>query len=120
MLRAVIFSIAFVAAAFAADLQVKVLDPQSAAVAGAQVSLLQPGSTVILAAQTTSAEGVASLRTPASGSYQLRILAPGFAEETVDVPSQAGVITVRLRVAIASETVVVSATRSPVPGEDSG
>jgi vitamin B12 transporter len=120
VLRVVVFFFACAAAAFADDLQVKVIDPQSAAVAGAQVSLLQPGGTIILTAQTTSAEGFATLRTPGPGTYELRILAPGFAEEVSDAPAQAGAITVRLRVAIASETVVVSATRSPVLGEDSG
>ncbi|MGA8762064.1 MAG: TonB-dependent receptor plug domain-containing protein, partial [Candidatus Sulfotelmatobacter sp.] len=120
VLGAVVFFLAFAAAAVAAELQVKVIDPQSAAVAGAHVSLLQRGGTVILDTRVTSAEGLAILRTPGSGPYQLRILAPGFAEEVVDAPSRAGVITVRLRVAITSETVIVSATRNPVPGEESG
>ncbi len=119
-LRAIVFSLAFVAAAFAADLQVKVVDPQSAAVAGAQVFLLQPGGTTILATETTSAEGLAILRAPGSGPYRLRILAPGFAEQAADAPSPTSSITVQLRLATASETVVVSATGSPVPGEDSG
>jgi len=120
VVRAVVFSLAFATAVFAAEFQVKVVDPQSAAVAGAQVTLLRPGGTVILATQATSAEGLAVLGTPGPGPYQLRVLAPGFAEEIADAPLQSGVITVRLRLATASETVVVSATRNPVPGEDSG
>jgi vitamin B12 transporter len=118
--RALAFSFAFVVAAFATDLQVKVLDPQSAAVAGAQVSLLAPSGTVILVTQTTSAEGLALLRTPGAGSYRLRVLAPGFAEEFADVSSKSDTITVHLHLALASETVIVSATGTPVPGEDSG
>ena len=51
--------------------------------------------------------------------YQVQVLAPGFAAETVDVSSQAE-ITVNLQLATASETVVVSATRTPVPGEAAG
>lgn len=104
--------------AFAADLTVKVLDPHSAAVSGAQVQLLQPGSTRLAATQTTSAEGVCVFHTAASGPYQVRILAPGFAAETTKM--SAGELTVTLHLATAAETVVVTGTRTPVPGEDAG
>ena len=106
-------------AASAADLKVKLLDPQSAAVAGAQVSLLHPGQQTILATQTTSAEGVTKFHTDSAAPFQVKVLAPGFAEETVDVSTQFDV-TINLHVAPASETIVVSATRTPVPGEASG
>lgn len=109
-----------VTAAFAAELKVKVIDPQSAAVAGARVSLLPPSGSAVLGTQNTSAEGLAVLRTPGPGHYRIKVLAPGFAEELSDAPSQADAITVRLHLAVTSETVVVSATRNPVPGEDSG
>ncbi len=107
------------AAASAADLKVKVVDPQSAAVAGVQVSLMRFNESKALAVQTTSAEGAATFRLPGSGPYQIQVLAPGFASETVDVSSKTE-ITVALHVAIAAETVVVSATRTPVPGEAAG
>ena len=58
-------------------------------------------------------------RAPDEGPYQIQVLAPGFAAETIDVSSQAE-ITVRLRLATASETVVVSATRTPVPSQAAG
>src|SRR5271156_480282 len=109
-----------VAVASAAELNVKVIDPQSAAVAGAQVSLLQSGGTNILGTQNTSAEGLAVLRTSGPGPYRIKVLAPGFAAEFADAPSHGDDITVRLRLAVTSETVVVSATRNPMPGEDSG
>jgi len=109
-----------VTAASAAELKIKVIDPRSAAVAGAQVSLLQAGGTVVLGTQNTSAEGLAVLHTSGPGPYRVEVLAPGFAEEFADAPSQGDAITVRLRLAVASETVVVSATRSPATGEDSG
>ena len=109
-----------VTAASAAELKIKVIDPRSAAVAGAQVSLLQAGGTVVLGTQNTSAEGLAILYTSGPGPYRVEVLAPGFAEEFADAPSQGDAITVRLRLAVASETVVVSATRSPATGEDSG
>ena len=118
--RAVFIFLAVVSAAFAADLKVKVLDPQSAAVAGANVSLTRVGQTRILATQTTTAEGVATFREPATESYQVKILAPGFAPETLEVAPQQTEITVTLRLAPTSETVVVSATRTPVEGETSG
>jgi vitamin B12 transporter len=105
----------FSAAAWAADFKVKVLDPQSVAVARAQVLLIGNGGRV-LASQTTSAVGMATLS--GDGGERIRVLAPGFALETVSA-SEAE-ITIQLRLATASETVVVSATRTPVPGEAAG
>ncbi len=107
------------AAASAADFKVKVVDPQSAAVAGAQVSLLRENDAKVLATQTTSAEGAATFRVLDAGPYQIQVLAPGFAADIVDVSSQTEV-TVSLRLATASETVMVTATRTPVPGEAAG
>jgi len=114
-------------AASAADLKVKVVDPQGAAVAGAQVSLLQAHDGKVLATEVTSAEGAAVLRLTGGEHYQVQVLAPGFAAETVEVsPASASSsspqaeITVNLRMATASETVVVSATRTPVAGEAAG
>jgi vitamin B12 transporter len=104
--------------AWAAELKIKVVDPESAAVAGAQVELYASDSKKVIAFQDTGADGTASFRLGA-GRYEVRVLALGFAAETVDVPSESD-LTVRLRLAPASETVVVSATRTPVPGEDSG
>jgi vitamin B12 transporter len=106
-------------AASAADLTVKVVDPQSAAVAGAQVSLLRESDGKVLATQATSAVGAATFRVPDAGPYQIQVLAPGFAADTFNVSSQT-VITVSLRLATESETVMVTATRTPVPGEAAG
>ena len=103
----------------AADLTVTVIDPQSAAVAGAQVSLVRAGTSTVLATQNTSGEGVTTFRRAATGPFRIQVLAPGFAVETVDVSSQAE-ITIKLRLASASETVVVSATRTPVSSEEAG
>ncbi|MGA2100651.1 MAG: TonB-dependent receptor [Candidatus Sulfotelmatobacter sp.] len=115
-----IFLIFFLSAvALAADLKVKVLDPSSAAVSGAQVLLVRVSDTKILSTQITSAEGHAVFHLPDAGSYQIKVLAPGFAAENVDVSSQAE-LTIRLRLAPASETVVVSATRTPAPGVAAG
>jgi vitamin B12 transporter len=107
------------AAASAADLKIKVVDPQSAAVAGAQVSLIDGNDGKVLTTESTSAEGAATVHMPGAGPYQMQVLAPGFAAATVDVSSQAEV-TVKLRLATASETVVVTGMRSPVPEQAAG
>jgi outer membrane cobalamin receptor len=105
--------------AFGAELKIKVIDPQSAAVAGAQVSLMSPGQDKVLATERTSAEGVAVLRTTEAGPYRVQVLAPGFAAETAAVSTETE-LTVNLHLATASETVVVSATRSPVIEQAAG
>jgi vitamin B12 transporter len=110
-------------AAAAADLKVKVVDPQGAVVSGAQVSLLRASESKVLVTQSTSAEGTAILHLPDAGRYQIRVLAPGFAAETVDAStssSSQAEVTVNLRLATAAETVVVSATGTPVVGEAAG
>ena len=122
VLAGLFFVVLLGAAASAADLKVKVVDPQSAALAAAQVNLMPASGGKILATQNTSAEGAALFRMPTgavSADYKVQVLAPGFAAETVSVASQAE-ITVRLRLATAAETVVVSATRTPVAGEATG
>jgi outer membrane cobalamin receptor len=122
VVSAVFLALVFSLAAAAADLKIKVVDPQSAAVAGAQVSLVCPGGEVesLLATRNTAADGTATLMTKAGWrGCRIQVLAPGFAAETVEVSSQTE-ITVNLRLATAAETVVVSATRTPVPGEAAG
>jgi vitamin B12 transporter len=111
----------FSAAASAADLKVKVVDPRAATVPGAQVSLLSNASDKPVKVATSSAEGMVSFGEVPGGSYQIEVLAAGFAPQTVAVTeSHAEVITVELKVAMATETVVVSATKSPLSAEESG
>jgi len=105
------------AAASAAEITVKVVDPQSAAVGGALVELSQSGEAVV-AVGVTSAEGVAVFHDVPGTGLQARVLAPGFAAEVVNVSS--GETMVQLHLAAAPETVVVTATRTPVPVEESG
>ena len=112
------------AAASAADLKVKVIDPQSAAVSGAQVSLSSKGTATPLKILTTSAEGIVSFELKpgeqSSGSYQIQVLAPGFAPQTEDLTTHSDLITIQLHLATASETVVVTATRTPALAEETG
>ncbi|HKV78387.1 MAG TPA: TonB-dependent receptor [Candidatus Sulfotelmatobacter sp.] len=117
---AVFFTLLLSAAALAADLTVKVVDPQSAAVSGAQVSLLcGVENKTVIATQMTSAEGTATLPIKRNEPCQVRVLAPGFAEDFAAVPTEPQ-LKIVLRLAVSSQTVVVTATRTPVPGEAAG
>ena len=71
--------ICLLAAASAAEIKIKVVDPQSAVVAGAQVQLTRQDSTTPAAVGTTSAEGVVVFRAVEKSSYHAQVLAPGFA-----------------------------------------
>jgi outer membrane cobalamin receptor len=109
--------------AFASDLTVRVVDPQSAAVAGARVELFLKPSRRPVAVDTTSAQGVAHFSQIPGTEFQIHVLAPGFKEQWQDVLSdsrEGSPITVPLELAVASETVVVSATRTPVPSDEAG
>jgi outer membrane cobalamin receptor len=109
------------ASVLAADLKIKIVDPHSAAVAGAQVSVFPADSATPVAVLTSSSEGAVSLGGLSDGRYRVQVLAPGFAPQTVDVPAiTTSVFTVNLTVAGASEIVVVTATRTPVPEQESG
>ena len=113
------FSLLFSAAAFAADLTIKIADPQSAAVSGAQVSLLcGMENKNVIATETTSADGTVTLPRH-DEPCQIRILAPGFAQDLLPVPGEPN-LTVALHIATSTQTVVVTATRTPTSGEESG
>jgi outer membrane cobalamin receptor len=112
--------ICLLAAASAAEIKIKVVDPQSAVVAGAQVVLLLRGSTTPAAVGITSGEGLVVFREVQSEPYQVRVLVPGFAAKTAGVTPSAEMVTVELGLAPAAESVVVTATRSPVLTEAAG
>jgi len=118
-MRVVLALLFFSIAASASDLTVKVIDPRSAPVAGAQVSVIETNQAKVVATAASSAEGRVTFRLPDTGPYEIRVLAPGFAAETVSITSQQE-LTVSLHLAPASETVVVTATGTPVAGESSG
>src|ERR1700688_1241142 len=103
-----------------AEIKIKVVDPQDAAVAGAQVLLLAPGRSAPAFVQTTAAVGLAFFSDAAPHSYRVQVLAPGFAAQTVDIPSSAEATTIKLPLTAAAETVFVPATRTPVPSQDAG
>src|SRR4030081_795450 len=120
VLRVVFFIIALVTAASAAELKVKVVDPQSAAVPGAQVLLLKHNGAAQHTA-TSAGDGTVSFDNVPAGEYQVQILAPGFARLTLSLTApHADPITAQLQLAPATEVVVVTATRTPVPAAESG
>lgn len=106
--------------ALASELTVKVVDPQSASVPGAQVELFAQDSNRSAAVQTTSGQGIAHFRDVPSGDLRVHVLASGFAEQWTLVSGSAAEVTVPLQLVIQTETVVVTATRTPVPGDQSG
>jgi len=106
-------------AAWAADITIKVVDPQSAVVPGASVLLQRSGTATPVAVQSTSGNGTVRFSGLAGGSYEVRVLAPGFAPLIARANSP-GEVTLQLRIATATQNVVVSATRTPVPGEETG
>ena len=107
------------AAASASEIKIKVVDPQAAAVFGAQVQIFRVDSRAPVAIGETSVEGEVTFKNISAGGYRAEVSAQGFARETADVAPGAAT-TVQLRLASASETVVVTATRTQLPAESSG
>jgi vitamin B12 transporter len=110
----------FTCSSFAGELKVRVIDPQSAVVAGAQLILFRSRRSAPLDLGATSADGIATLRTPTSGPLRIRVLAPGFAPEERSLEPAQDSLTVRLHLATQAETVVISATLNPLPEQESG
>lgn len=108
------------AAASATDIKIRVIDPQSAAVAGAQVQLTTQGSSTPVAVQATSSEGIVIFRDLSEATYQIKVLAAGFAVATNDFSPSNTETTVQLKLAVTAETVQVTATRTPVPTQNGG
>ena len=120
-------SSAFISTALAADphidLHIKVVDPRSAAVAGAQVSIYRQGQASPLQVRSTSGEGEAIFHLDNATGLRAQVLAPGFAVVWSDVENTSSSATliklqIALPIAAASETVVVSATRTPMPEQE--
>jgi outer membrane cobalamin receptor len=104
----------------AAELQVKVVDPNSVPVLGAEVDLL-PQQNAAPIVSSTSAAGIASFPSGVNGPVRVRVLAPGFAEyRSAEIRPAQFPLTITLGLAPASETVVVTATRTPVSSDEVG
>jgi len=114
--------VAFGLSALGSELTIKVVDPQSGAVAGAQVELFTDQSHRFIALQITSAQGIAEFQNVPSGGIRLQILAPGFGEkrELISEGKVEKQHTIQLQLAVSQETVVVTATNVPAPNIESG
>ena len=109
------------AIASAADLRVTVTDPQSAVLVGAQVSIYPAGGSQALAIRTTTASGTVSFSGLAAGKYRVEVMAPAFAPRSVPVAlPEESAVQVKLALATVPQTVVVSATRTPVTEQNAG
>jgi len=107
-------------AGFAADLNVSVTDSNSAAVIGARVELYR-GDARVAGVQATNPEGKAVFRDVPPGNYTVQVLAPGFSAQRAQVSTaDQSNVSVRLTPAVPGETVVVTATRTPVNPYESG
>jgi vitamin B12 transporter len=120
LIRALLSVFLVLSAGFAAELKIKVVDPQSAAVAGAEVSLQnRAGGWLRLA--TSTVEGIAWFADLPEGEYEVEILAAGFARSRTTAKALSSEpVVVQLQLAGATEVVVVSATRTPLPEDESG
>jgi vitamin B12 transporter len=119
VIRLAVFWLLFSSFAFASDVTIKVVDPQAKVVPGARVVLVRSGESASFQVQSTTSEGEAVFSGVKPGGYQVRVLAPGFAfsEGDITVP---GTMTVQLKIAAPNENVQVTATRTPLPSDESG
>ncbi len=85
VLRTIFLLLPFCGLAWTADLKVRVLDPNSEAVAGAQITLYPAGTSTPVALRTSSSESMVTIDGLSDGHYQLQVLAPGFAPQSIDV-----------------------------------
>lgn len=122
-LLAVVALFFFPTLVLASDLTVRVVDSSTAAVSGAEVDLFAESSSRPIAINTTSAQGIANFTNIPDGALRIRVLAPGFAEAIQTVSTQQTEehsTTIALHLAPVTETVTVSATRTPLPTNESG
>ena len=120
-LRALAFVSLLTSFTLASDLKIRVVDPQSARVAGARVEIVRTSDHVVEVVRVTDARGEATANALANGSYRIKVLAPGFAvaERAVSVPNESQ-LELKLAVLATPESVVVSATGAPMSAEESG
>ncbi|HET9742379.1 MAG TPA: TonB-dependent receptor [Terriglobales bacterium] len=108
-------------AALAADFTVHVTDPTGSNVAAATVNLYQPDNNAQIASATTNGSGNAVFHKVPSRSYRVQVLAPGFAASLTDsTPQNDAILEIHLKVAARTETVVVTATETPLPADETG
>ena len=98
----------------ASDLKLSVQSPTGDRVSGVQVSLYRGSDHTGIGILTTTGDGSVVFTNLADGIYTAIILAPGFAEQSVQVTiPQAKALDVQLKLTTMPQTVVVSGTASP-------
>lgn len=112
-------STASISGASAVDLHIKVVDPHSVAVAGAQASIYRQGEASPLQVRSTSGEGEAIFHVDNATGLRVQVLAPGFGPAWSEAANSSSSVTlIKLQIATASETVVVTATRTPTAEQE--
>jgi vitamin B12 transporter len=107
--------------ALAADFTVRVTDPSGSTVAGARVTIYQTANDAQLASTNTASNGIAAFHDLVRGLYRVQVLAPGFAESLTSTTAENdSTLEVRLKIAARNETVVVTATETPLPADETG
>jgi vitamin B12 transporter len=104
-------------AVFAAELRVQVSDPQGAAVRGARVNLFSSSGSAVASA-ATSGQGLATFNVP-DGNYQVEVLAQSFAPLRAEAAA-GSTLRASLKVAATPDTVVVTATQTPLAADMTG
>jgi outer membrane cobalamin receptor len=120
VIRVVASIIVLLTSGLAAEITLRVVDPQGAPIPAAEVLLLRASGSRPIAIQSTTADGFTSLNLAPNVEYEVKVLAPGFAPHQTKVNTSESPVTIRLQMATANDTVVVTATRTPVAEDESG
>ena len=121
IVRASLATLLCCTAALAADLKISIQGPSGDRVSGVQVSLFRSSDNGGVGVQTTAGDGSATFPNLPDGQYRAVVLAPGFAEQSLQVAIPGtGSLTVQLKLTTTPQTVVVSATATPTTAEQTG
>jgi vitamin B12 transporter len=113
-IRFVVFCLLTSSALFAADLKLIVQSPSGERVSGVQVTLYRSSDNAGVGILTTTGDGAVAFSNLADGAYQVVVLAPGFAAQSLQVAlPQTEPLVVQLKLTTTPQTVVVSATATP-------
>jgi outer membrane cobalamin receptor len=119
--RALLVAMLSCTAVLAADLKVSVQSPSGDRVSGVQIGLFRVSDNGGVGVQTTAGDGTATFPNLPEGQYRAVVLAPGFAEQSLQVAiPQTQALSVQLNLATTPQTVVVSATATPTTAEQTG
>jgi vitamin B12 transporter len=115
----IVFLLSISLAIASGEIKIKVVDPHTAAVAGAQVSIYRQGEAAPLQVRSTSGAGEAIFDLNEATGLRAQVLAPGFSPAWSELANSSSSATlIQLHLATISETVVVSATRTPTPEQE--